>query len=392
MEVNARKRGKYWEYYFEIAKIGAKRRRITKGGFKTKKEALEFGAQAKAEYDTMGVTFTASDISVQDFMYEWFEKKAKIEYKSATLRKYESIIKHHINKDLGTFKLKTLTPLQLQEYINTKYLKQGYSKPHISHLMSCLSVAFNYAIVPCNYIKQNPMVYVKIPRKQNTEICEKKVITKQEFESIIDYFDKKNLQSIKLAWYLGYYTGLRRSEVIALSWKDINFSNKTLRVKFTQSVGLGSKNIINSPKTPTSKRTILIGYTLIKELKKWRKIQKKNRLLYGEYYINNYIDKDGVINNVSGEPYDFIFTNESGKALVTTNIGASMKMIKRDLDLDIKFHDLRHTNATMLIENGASLKAVQARLGHSRLDTTFNVYLHNTKSMEKEIVNILESM
>lgn len=67
-----------------------------------------------------------------------------------------------------------------------------------------------------------------------------------------------------------------------------------------------------------------------------------------------------------------------------------MKMIKRDLD--IKFHDIRHTNATMLIENGASLKAVQSRLGHSRLDTTFNVYLHNTKSMEKEIVNILESM
>ena len=90
MEVNTRKRGKYWEYYFEIAKIGGKRRRITKGGFKTKKEALEFGAQAKAEYDTMGVTFTASDISVQDFMCEWFEKKAKIEYKSATLRKYEN--------------------------------------------------------------------------------------------------------------------------------------------------------------------------------------------------------------------------------------------------------------------------------------------------------------
>ena len=179
--------------------------------------------------------------------------------------------------------------------------------------MSCLSVAFNYAIVPCNYIKQNPMIYVKIPRKQNAQICEKKVITNQEFESIIDYFDKKNLQSIKLAWYLGYYTGLRRSEVIALSWKDINFSNKTLRVKFTQSVGLESKNIINSPKTPTSKRTILIGDKLIKELKKWRKIQKENRPLYGEYYINNYIDKDGVINNISGEPYDFIFTNENDK-------------------------------------------------------------------------------
>ncbi len=129
MDVNARKRGKYWEYYFEIAKIGGKRRRITKGGFKTKKEALEFGAQAKAEYDNIGVTFTASDISVQDFMCEWFEKKAKIEYKSATLRKYQSIIKHHISKDLGTFKLKTLTSLQLQEYIIQNILNKDILNP-----------------------------------------------------------------------------------------------------------------------------------------------------------------------------------------------------------------------------------------------------------------------
>ena len=69
-----------------------------------------------------------------------------------------------------------------------------------------------------------------------------------------------------------------------------------------------------------------------------------------------------------------------------------MKMIKKDLNLPIKFHDLRHTHATILIENGAPLKAVQARLGHSKLDTTFNIYLHSTPAMEKEIIDILENI
>lgn len=391
MKVSARKRGKYWQYYFEVAPIDGKRKQIVKSGFRTKKEALEAGTIAKVEYDNLGEVINPSNISVHDFMLEWFERKAKIEYKSSTLRKYESIIRNHINKDLGTLRLKSLNPMKLQDYINNKYFKENYSKSHISHLMSCLNLAFNYAIIPCGYLKDNPMLYVKMPRKSQNNV-EKKIVSFEEFKSIINYFDSRDLPVLKLVWQVGYYTGLRRSEVIALSWEDINFKDKTITVKYTQSVGLKSKNILNSPKTLSSKRTILIGDTLIKELKKWRKKQKENKLFYGEYYLKNYIDDKDVINQSNGKLYDFIFTRENGKALVSPDIGTSMKIIKRDLNLNIKFHDLRHTHATILIEAGASMKAVQTRLGHTKLDTTFNIYLHNTRAMEEQIIKILENI
>ena len=391
MKVNARKRGKYWQYYFEAAKIDGKRKRVIKGGFKTKKEALEAGTRAKAEYDISWQITKLPDISVHDFMCEWFEKKAKIQYKSATLRKYESIINNHINKDLGKFKLKSLTPIQLQDYINYKYLEEDYSKSHIAHLMSCLNLAFTYAILPCGYIKNNPMLYVKIPRKDQEE-TPKKIVSFQEIETILNYFSLKGLEEIKLVWEVGYYTGLRRSEVIALSWDDIDFKNNYINVTHTQSVGLKSKDILNSPKTVSSKRSILVVDSLMKKLKKWKKKQKENKLYYGEFYINNYVDEKGIINHENGNTYDFVFRKENGRALVSSDIGRSMKMIKKDLNLPIKFHDLRHTHATILIENGAPLKAIQARLGHSKLDTTFNIYLHSTPAMEKEIIDILENI
>lgn len=392
MKVNARKRGKTWQYYFEVAPINGKRKQIVQSGFRTKKEALEAGHLAKLDYDNTGQVYKASDISVHDFMIEWFEKKAKLEYKAATLRKYDSIIRNHINKDLGNLYLRSLTAMKLQEYINQKYLIENYSKSHVSHLMSCLNLAFNFAIIPCGYLKDNPMIYVKLPRKLQPD-TKNKIVHIEEIKSIVNYFDNTNKSALKLAWLLGYFTGLRRSEILALSWNDIDFKNKTLSVKYTQSVGLKSKNILNSPKTHSSKRTISICDIVIKELKSWRKKQKENRLSYGEYYINNYIDSKGFINRESnGKFYDFIFTRENGIALVSSDIGRSIKLIKKNLNLDIAFHDLRHTHATILIQNGAPLKAVQARLGHSKLDMTFNVYLHNTPDMEKELVNILENI
>ena len=257
--------------------------------------------------------------------------------------------------------------------------------------MSCLNLAFTYAILPCGYIKNNPMLYVKIPRKDQEE-TPKKIVSFQEIETILNYFSLKGLEEIKLVWEVGYYTGLRRSEVIALSWDDIDFKNNYINVTHTQSVGLKSKDILNSPKTVSSKRSILVVDSLMKKLKKWKKKQKENKLYYGEFYINNYVDEKGIINHENGNTYDFVFRKENGRALVSSDIGRSMKMIKKDLNLPIKFHDLRHTHATILIENGAPLKAIQARLGHSKLDTTFNIYLHSTPAMEKEIIDILENI
>ena len=107
-EVTARKRGSSWSYSFELARVDGKRRRKEKGGFRTKKEALEAGVKAKSEYDNSGQTFTPSEISVADYMDYWITNYVKINCSLNTLEAYEGIVKNHIKPKLGTYKLKSI--------------------------------------------------------------------------------------------------------------------------------------------------------------------------------------------------------------------------------------------------------------------------------------------
>lgn len=109
-EVNTRKRGSKWEYRFETAKINGKRQQKSKGGFKTKKEALEAGTKALNEYNNTGLVFDPSDMSLADYMDLWFEEYGRLNYKYNTLINYRGQIEHHIKPQLGAYKLSTLTP------------------------------------------------------------------------------------------------------------------------------------------------------------------------------------------------------------------------------------------------------------------------------------------
>ena len=117
-KLNTRKRGKTWQYQFEAAKVEGKRKQITKSGFKTQKEALEAGTIALAEYNNSGLHFEPSEISVSDYFDYWYENYVCLELKINTQKSYKNYIENHIKPSLGIYKLKALTPAQLQNFIN----------------------------------------------------------------------------------------------------------------------------------------------------------------------------------------------------------------------------------------------------------------------------------
>ncbi|HBA04275.1 MAG TPA: hypothetical protein DCW51_10210 [Clostridium sp.] len=137
-QVNVKKRGTKWQYVFEGAKIDGKRKRITKSGFRTKKEALEAGVAALAEYNNAGAHFEPSEISVSDYMDYWYKNYTLTNCKYNTQQGYGRIIKNHIKPAIGLYKLKSLTPSILQEFINGKY-KSGYSKNYLINMITVLS-------------------------------------------------------------------------------------------------------------------------------------------------------------------------------------------------------------------------------------------------------------
>lgn len=139
-QLRTRKRGTTWEWSFEGARINGKRNSISKGGYRTKAEALAAGTQAKAEYDNAGSHFVPSEISVSDFYELWLEKYCRTNLKIDTYLNYKKKVSLHITPILGSYYLKSLTPAIIQGFINDKF-NAGYSRNTLSVLKGLLTGA-----------------------------------------------------------------------------------------------------------------------------------------------------------------------------------------------------------------------------------------------------------
>ena len=400
MEGSVRKRGSKWYYSFDVATVEGKRKRIEKVGGDTKKEAEKALRKALAEYDNTGEVFKPSDISVSDYMDYWFKNYVKINCKSNTQSGYSQIIKNHIKPALGIYRLKSLSPSLLQEFVNNKFLA-GFSKNYLSSMPTILRNSLKYAVHPCMYIRENPMVFVKLPRySQSKRELNHKVISKNDFRKIIERFPLGS--SFHISLMIGYHIGCRISEASSLTWEDINLEEATIDINKTL-IKNDKHWYLGTPKTIGSMRTIRIGETLIAALKKHRLWQNKNRLRYGGNYIIQYerVDKSQIRDNrriISMESdlepcyneLKIVCTKENGKIITPDSFKYASRVINYELGIKFNFHSLRHTHATILIENGANIKDVQKRLGHSTIETTLDTYTHVTESMSQQSVEIFE--
>ncbi len=169
-----------------------------------------------------------------------------------------------------------------------------------------------------------------------------------------------------------------------LQWADIDFDNKVLTCN---NALIREKNIytISNLKTVSSYRQLPLSDYILTLLKEHKKIQLKNRVAHGEFYTNK--------NNFNGIDYDLIFTDENGKYLIPSRFLQRIKRLCKycGIEKNIRWHDLRHSNATLLLKLGVSMKVIQERLGHSIMQTTSDTYAHVTKDMNIDATNILSN-
>ena len=403
-QINVRKRGQKWQYQFEAAKIGGKRKQITKSGFNTKKEAIEAGVKALAEYNNSGLSFKPSEISMSDYLDYWLENYVELNLRTNTIASYKGIVNNYLKPSLGIYKLKSLTPSILQNYINKEYIN-GSSKSMLKRISSVLNLSLKYAVHPCKFIKENSMQYISMPKyeKKNTE--EVKTITLEEFNIIIDRFPENTDYYLPLI--IGFYTGCRIGEVLSLTWDDIDFKNKTISINKSLIFNNENKQWYFGPtKTSASDRIIKVGNTLIDILKKFKKKQMENKLKYGEYYKIIYSKEELVSNKKLQRLYvlyasipggdlkqeSLVCSRIDGNLLTTNGMKYVSKVVHYELNIDFKFHSLRHTHATLLIQNGANIKDVQKRLGHASIETTLDTYTHSTEDSVENTVNLFEKI
>lgn len=401
-KVSTRKRGKYWEYRFEGAKVGGKRQQISKSGFRTRAEAYRAGIKALAEYENSGLHFEPSEISVADYMDYWYQNYVMINCRLNTQCSYEMIIRNHIKPALGIYKLRSLTPTILQEFVNKKYLA-GFSKNYLGNIITVLSGSLKYAVHPLKYIKENPMQYVKHPKYEyDKKDTNRKLITSNEFQQIIGRFPFGS--SFYIPIMIGYYTGCRIGEVTGLLLDDVDLEKGIVDINKIIYYRKETKSwYFGLPKTESSVRNIKIGKTLIDVLKRCKKWQAENRLKYGQYYIQQYVVEEMIGNKkvkriyslpvsvpFAGTPVNFICTKENGEFITPDSFKYASRVINYELGIQFNFHSLRHTHATTLIENGANIRDVQARLGHAHIETTLGTYTHPTEKTSSQTVEIFE--
>lgn len=393
-QLRTRKRGKSWEWSFEGAKIAGKRQNISKSGYRTKAEAIAAGTQAKAEYDNAGRAFKPANISVSDYMDYWYENYVKRNLSYRAQQDYESKIRIHIKPVLGKYRLVSLEPDIIQQWIDSKK-DAGYSKSMVKNLLCCLSGALNYAVQPCKYIKSNPCLYVNTPKvvvpeekkAQNEYIC-----TKEDYAAILERFPEGS--NFYLPIITGYHCGTRIGETYGINLlEDVDFKTHTLHIRHQ----LAKENGIwfyRSPKYD-SVRSIKIDAEYEEALRKEIHTRKLNQMKYGQYFTKTYILPDKSICQFRADvtvPYTEIMplsVRENGELLTPESFKYCARVIHNELNNPLfHSHCLRHTHGTILAENGAQPKTVMERLGHKDIKTTLEKYIFNTDKMQDDAVKL----
>jgi len=247
-------------------------------------------------------------------------------------------------------------------------LERGLSPRTIKYAHTLLNDALGHA-VRWRLLPNNPAQHVTLPRQERNEM---RVLSKKQVTAFLEAAEGDRYYTLFL---LAIATGIRSGELLGLQWKDVDMQRATVAVHRTL-VRIGTNWSFTEPKTARSKRRIALPHSVLPVLRTHRKQQAEERLMCGEKY----------------DDHDLVFATATGKPLRRRNLNRRhFKPILDRADLpDIRFHDLRHTCATLLLAEGENPKVVSERLGHSSITLTLDTYSHVLPNMQRKAADKLE--
>lgn len=369
--IKQNKKTGHWDFVFNIAKdpMTGKRKQIRRRGFKTKQEANKEMTKLKAEVltnDYLEPTY----MTYKKFMDEYFQER-KNKLQKSTYISHFALYQKTIKPRLGHFKLQEMTTMHLQRFVNDLVAESHYAEDTIVLIFRIISASSKKAFL-IRLIKINPTIGVTLPKVTRKEM---QVWT---LEQVNKFVAEGRRVKYPTRYYIGYLmavlTGMRQGEILGLRWKDVDLENGIIYIRQTLTVGralkIGAKN-------EASVRSLHIPIVLIEELESHKKLIRQERLIYGE----GYTDLDLVLPTIHGRP------------LEPRSFRRAFYSLTKHLELpQIRIHDLRHTHATMLIQQNINVKLISERLGHTDIGTTLNTYSHVLPSMQKSVAEKLNEL
>ncbi|MEO1781473.1 tyrosine-type recombinase/integrase [Enterococcus diestrammenae] len=355
--------------YLGIDPVTGKKKYTTKRGFKSLQEAKKAYNRLMVQVEENDVV-TNSQRLFSELADEWFEQY-KNTVRESTYVAQKLAYKKHIFPLFGNLKISRISIPYCQKQVNHWY---SYYKKY-SNLIGLTSSVFKYAL-SLRLIRSNPMDAVIRPKRKKRIDEERYSAPYYEKEELLEFLEiaKNYPDPIYPIFRILAFTGLRKGELLALRWKDIDFEKSTLSVKQTLATCDKWEIKFQVPKTEKSLRTISIDSETLQVIKRWQLKQK-------EYFL-----RMGIKPTKDGE--QLLFVSEENKPLYLDYVNHNLKIIIKENNLKrITPHGFRHTHCSLLFESGASLKEVQVRLGHTDIKTTMDIYTHVTKRQTEETAN-----
>ena len=341
-----KKTGK-WLIQYRYTDWQGKRRKSTKRGFATKREAEEwlrnFLITQKADFD----------MKFEDF-WKMYYADMETRLREHTMRTKKYIVELKILPYFGNKRVNDITAADIRQWQN-ELIKKGYAPTYLKSINNQLAALFNYAVRYYD-LRDNPCRKAGSIGKSKAD--EMDFWTKQEFKEFLPSMDSK--PEARMAFLLLYWTGMRIGELLALTYEDIDLEKRCITINKSYQ-RLNGKDMITPPKTPKSNRQISIPPFLAEELKEYCS------MLYG----------------ITANERMFRFT----KSFMEHEM---VRGIKETGVRRIRLHDLRHSHASLLVEMGFQPLAIAERLGHEKIETTLNTYSHLYPNKQAELAEKLE--
>ena len=339
--------------------VTGKRRQKSQTVKGTKREAERVLREVLLSLE-QGVYVKANKITLGEWLRRWLSDYASMNVTERTLESYRSIVERHLIPSLGAVMLADLRPLHIQDYYGRMRLngradgKGGLSNRSIVYQHRILCKSLDYA-VKMGLVVRNAAKVVETPR------VSKVTMSTLSPEEAIRFLDVARDTDYYVYFATLLYTGLRRGELLALRWRNLDLQKATLAVVETGYKLGDGRYIIKEPKTPQSRRSVTLPPSLVELFKGYRADQELLRIQLG----------------VSLNPDDFVFIRPDGSPVNPGAVSlAFRRIIKRAGLKHIRIHDLRHTHATLMLKAGVHPKVVSERLGHANIGITLDTYSH----------------
>ena len=371
MRGQIRKRGKSYSVVVFNGKDANGKKKYIWETFRTSDQAQKRLTELLHQIDTG--TLARPKGTLGEFTEQWLRDYAKPNLAPTTYQGYVGIYRSGIGPILGNILLKDLRPSHIQEYIALKLSKNVSNttvRHHITFLHSVLETAIKWQL-----LIRNPIDSVTMPKIVKHEM---NILNEQQAKTILQAVQGTNYYSL---FALALYTGMRKSELLALQWNDVDLLMAELSIsKSSHRLNTG-EYIVKSTKTAKSNRRIALSKKTCTMLKQHLK-KEMNRCSKTSPKTSPKFPKDRLL-----------FCEPNGKPLKPNTIGQHWTRLLRRLNYpNIRFHDLRHTHASWMLKKGVSPKVIQERLGHSTISTTLDIYSHVTPGMQQQAVKIFDKI